>query len=106
MKIVRQGLAAVTDEGGTAHQAFVGLPVKVAGKTGTAQNPHGPSHGWFAGMAPAEDPRIVVIVLVEHGTSGSMAAAPVARKVFDAYFGQTERVPINADTTELAATGD
>ena len=86
LAIVRQGLMAVTGEGGTAHQAFVGLPVKVAGKTGSAQNSQGPSHGWFAGMAPAANPRIVVIVLVEHGTSGAMAAAPVARKVFDAFF--------------------
>jgi penicillin-binding protein 2 len=86
LAIVRQGLMAVTGEGGTAHQAFVGLPVKVAGKTGSAQNSQGPSHGWFAGMAPAANPRIIVIVLVEHGTSGAMAAAPVARKVFDAFF--------------------
>ena len=89
LAIVKQGLSAVTEEGGTAYSAFVDLPVKVAGKTGTAQNSQGPSHGWFVGMAPAEDPRIVVAVLIEHGTSGSMAAAPVARKLFDTYFGRT-----------------
>lgn len=85
LALLRRGLRAVMEPGGTGYQAFAGLPIAVAGKTGTAQNPHGPSHAWFVGMAPAEDPRIVVVVLVEHGTSGSLAAAPVARKIIEAY---------------------
>ncbi|MGQ9779858.1 MAG: penicillin-binding protein 2 [Bacillota bacterium] len=89
LDVVRQGLRAVTEPGGTAYQAFAGFPIPVAGKTGTAQNPHGPSHAWFVGMAPADDPQIVVVVLVEHGTSGSLAAAPIARKVMEAYFAPT-----------------
>jgi penicillin-binding protein 2 len=42
-------------------------------------------HAWFVAFAPAEDPRIAVAVLVENGRSGSGTAAPIARKVFDAY---------------------
>lgn len=103
LSIVRRGLEAVTEPGGTAHLAFADLPFKVAGKTGTAQNSQGPSHGWFVGMAPAEDPRIVVAVLVEHGTSGSSAAAPVARRVFDAFFGVQETAP---EQIPGAAAGD
>lgn len=56
-----------------------------AGKTGSAQFETGKdSHAWFTGFAPAEDPRIVVTVIVEEGGSGGQTAAPVARKLFDA----------------------
>ncbi|MFZ5925389.1 MAG: penicillin-binding protein 2 [Bacillota bacterium] len=87
--ILKQGLAKVVSEG-TAALAFNGFPIPAAGKTGTAQNPEGDSHGWFAGFAPLDSPEIVVLVLVEHGTSGALAAAPVARKVMEAYFGIDE----------------
>ncbi len=90
--ILTQGLAKVLSEG-TAAGAFKGFPVPAAGKTGTAQNPRGDSHGWFAGFAPLDGPEIVVVVLVEHGTSGSLAAAPVARKVMEAYFGLDQKQP-------------
>jgi len=86
LDILKQGLAKVVTEG-TAAAAFKGFPIPTAGKTGTAQNPSGASHGWFAGFAPIDNPEIVVVVLVEHGTGGSLAAAPVARKVMEAYFG-------------------
>ncbi|MGE5587452.1 MAG: penicillin-binding protein 2 [Clostridia bacterium] len=89
---LKQGLAKVVSEG-TAAGAFQGFPVPAAGKTGTAQNPEGDSHGWFAGFAPLENPEIVVVVLVEHGTGGSLAAAPVARKVMEAYFGLDRKQP-------------
>jgi penicillin-binding protein 2 len=72
--------------GGTAHQAAVkGYPV--AGKTGTAQNPHGQDHAWFVCYAPADSPRIAVAVLVENAGHGGSIAAPVARKVLEEYFG-------------------
>lgn len=59
----------------------------VAGKTGSAEFETGKeTHGWFVGFAPAEDPRLVVSVLVEEGGSGGQVAAPVARSIFDAYF--------------------
>lgn len=60
--------------------------VVVAGKTGTAQNPHGISHAWFVAFAPLESPRISVTVLVENGGAGSAIAAPIARKVLEAFF--------------------
>jgi len=55
--------------------------VKVGGKTGTAQNPQGKDHAWFIAFAPVDDPKIALSVLVEHGIQGSVAAAPIARKV-------------------------
>jgi peptidoglycan glycosyltransferase len=63
---------------GTAAQ----LPgVTVAGKTGTATNPHGASHSWFVAFAPAEQPRVVVAVIVENVGYGAAYAAPIARDV-------------------------
>lgn len=60
--------------------------VEIAGKTGTAQwNSGKPTHAWFAGFAPYENPEIVVVVLVEAGGEGSRASAPVARDIIEAW---------------------
>ncbi|NBC48368.1 MAG: penicillin-binding protein 2 [Gammaproteobacteria bacterium] len=53
--------------------------LEIAGKTGTAENPHGASHSWFVGFAPASSPSLAFAVLVEHGGYGSAVAAPLAR---------------------------
>jgi peptidoglycan glycosyltransferase len=52
--------------------------LSVAGKTGTAQNPHGADHAWFIGFAPAMNPRLAFSVIVEQGGYGSVSAVPVA----------------------------
>lgn len=57
--------------------------VQVAGKTGTAQNATGLSHAWYTGFAPAEDPEVVVAVIVEGGNSGGTVAAPIARELIN-----------------------
>jgi peptidoglycan glycosyltransferase len=66
--------------GGTGYAARI-AGVKVAGKTGTAENPHGASHAWFIGFAPADAPEIAVAVVVENGGAGGEVAAPIARQV-------------------------
>jgi penicillin-binding protein 2 len=93
------GMLAVT-HGGTASRSAVGAPYSMAGKTGTAQvfsvaqnerydektiNERLRDHAWFVAFAPTEAPRIAVAVLVENGRSGSGTAAPMARRVIDAY---------------------
>ncbi|MDR2428092.1 MAG: hypothetical protein LBD19_04055, partial [Endomicrobium sp.] len=60
--------------------------IKVAGKTGTAQNPHGKDHAWFISYAPADNPEIVIAVIVEHGGGGGVNAVPIGRKIYEAYF--------------------
>lgn len=63
---------------GTAAQ----LPgVTVAGKTGTATNPHGRSHAWFVAFAPAQAPRVAVAIVIENVGYGGTYAAPIARDV-------------------------
>ena len=62
--------------------------VRVAGKTGTAQNA-GPSHAWFVGFAPADDPQVAIAVIIENGGgddqgTGGRVAAPVAKTVMEA----------------------
>jgi penicillin-binding protein 2 len=74
-------------EQGTASGVFQGFPVSVAGKTGTGETGAGTTHAWFACYAPYENPEAVVVVFIENGGEGSGAAAPLARKVLEAYFG-------------------
>ncbi len=65
-------------------RSFLNFPVPVAGKTGTAQwRADKPNHAWFTAFAPFEDPQIVVTVLLEEGTEGSVTAIPVARAILE-----------------------
>jgi peptidoglycan glycosyltransferase len=73
----------VTDGTGSKLNNF---RVKVAGKTGTAEQEGKASHAWFIGFAPANDPKIAISVIVENKGSGSEYAIPIAEKVFSAYF--------------------
>lgn len=71
----------------------------LAGKTGTAQNPHGEDHAWFIGYAPAEDPVIVAAAIVEAGGHGSSAAAPIVSRLIDFYLRERIAEP---EGTEVA----
>lgn len=79
---MRRALIAVVEQG-TARGARL-ASIRLAGKTGTAQNPHGPDHGWFIGFAPADDPRIVVGGILEFGLHGT-AMAPIVARVIEHY---------------------
>ena len=99
--VVSDGMEqAVSTPGGTAYATGKGTRYEWAGKTGTAQvvaikqdeNVHAKitderkrDHSWFIAYAPAKEPKIAVAVLVENGGFGASAAAPIARKVIDAY---------------------
>ena len=86
LKLVRDGLRGVSEAGGTGAGVFANFPVPVAGKTGTAENPHGDDHGWFVAYGPFDDPRITVAVIIEQGGYGSSAAGPIARKILETAF--------------------
>ncbi len=83
---VRYGMWLVVNEpGGTAYWHRP-KTVEAAGKTGTAQNPHGKDHALFTAYAPYRDPEIVVTVIVENSGHGGSVAAPIASAIIDWYF--------------------
>lgn len=98
LALVREALWAVVNDGGTGNAAKVpGLDI--AGKTGTAQvirqetwttndqlAAEDRDHAWFASFAPVNDPKIVIVVFVEHGGGGSRAAAPIAKALYEKFF--------------------
>lgn len=87
--IIQSGLVAVTTKG-TGLGVFQGITPAIAGKSGSAETGTGTVHSWFACYAPADNPQIAVAVLVEEGGEGSVAAAPVVRKIVEAYFGENK----------------
>ena len=66
-----------------------GLSYTAAGKTGSAEygTVKGDSHAWFTGFAPAEDPQVCVTIIIEGAGAGGDYAVPIAKRIFDAYFG-------------------
>lgn len=98
MSIIQRGMFRVVNGSGTGYAARVS-GARVAGKTGTAQNPPHPDHAWFVGYAPYEAPRIAVAVIVENGGFGGTAAAPIAgamirRYLFAEASSQGEAAPV------------
>jgi penicillin-binding protein 2 len=102
LALVKDGMWAVMNEpGGTAFGSRIpGL--EAGGKTGTVQvvgrnavlragvdRSRIEDHAWFTAFAPVTDPKIVVVVFVEHGGHGGAAAAPIARRLLAKYFGMT-----------------
>jgi penicillin-binding protein 2 len=100
LAIVKSGMWAVVNEaGGTAFGSRVN-GLEMGGKTGTAQvvgreavvragadKSKLQDHAWFAGFGPVDHPRMVVVVFVENGGHGNLAAAPLAKALFEAKYG-------------------
>ena len=84
-ELVKEGMKDVTEDG-TASVVFSGYPIKIGGKSGTAQRGGGKQdNGLFVAFAPYDDPEIAVCVVIEGGTSGN-SVAPAVRSILDAYF--------------------
>jgi penicillin-binding protein 2 len=85
---IKQGLyMAAHSPGGTSASLFANFPIPVAGKTGTAESGTGRGdHSWYASWAPANDPKVVVVVLIAHGGFGAQAAGPAAKEIYQAFF--------------------
>ena len=101
LQLVREAMWGVVNGGGTGAAARMEVPgVAIAAKTGTAQvqakrakkdtrqirgwSPGG-DHAWFAGVAPAEQPEIAIVVLIEHGGAGGKVAGPVAKIILEGW---------------------
>ena len=101
---LQRGLELVVAEGtGTAARV---TGVRVAGKTGTAQNPHGEDHALFVCYAPADQPQIALAFVIENRGHGGSVAAPLAGAVLRRLFApDSTRGPVAAppppDTTEV-----
>jgi penicillin-binding protein 2 len=91
--LIKDGMIGVVLRGtGTLAQ----VPgVSVAGKTGTAQNPHGKDHAWFIAFAPVENPKIAMAVLVENAGFGGAISAPIARELIR-YYVKGEKVSVTS----------
>lgn len=91
--LIMQALGGVVNEkDGTAYWTARSQKVQIGGKTGTAQvvalkwGKKIEDHAWFIAFAPIQNPKIVVSVIVENGGHGGVTAAPIAKKVIEAYF--------------------
>lgn len=100
LRAVQEGMETTIHGRGTGTRMAIGADYRMAGKTGTAQRvsrrgsasmdprnlPYHLRHqALFVGYAPADDPQIAIAVVVEHGGYGGTTAAPIARKIFDAW---------------------
>lgn len=84
---IRRGLEGVTQPPyGTSWRVFEGMPIPVAGKSGTAENNFEIPHSWWVGYAPADDPHVVVVAIVENVGEGSKFAGPIVRQVIEAWY--------------------
>ncbi len=82
---VKKGMQNVFEgEHGTARMSKIS-DITVGGKTGTAENPHGPDHSIFMGFAPVGNPQIAIAVVVENAGFGSTWAAPIASLMIEKY---------------------
>ena len=96
---IKKALVGVVNEGGGTGRSAHSDIITIGGKTGTAQVIGGEKasgeyedHAWFVAFAPEDRPEIVVAVLVEHGGHGSTAAAPIAKKMIEAYYKENKKV--------------
>ncbi|HRN25749.1 MAG: penicillin-binding protein 2 [Ignavibacteriaceae bacterium] len=82
--IVKEGMFLVVNGSGTATHIRMS-DIKISGKTGTAQNPHGKDHALFVGYAPSDNPKIAFAIVIENVGFGGTHAAPIAKALVEAY---------------------
>lgn len=105
-RTVQEALEMVVT-GGTARRVSLHhLGIRMAAKTGTAENPHGRSHSVFVAYAPVEDPRIAIGIIVENAGFGGVVAAPIASLMIEQYLtGQITRPAMVQSTRALRSEG-
>jgi len=104
-KFIKRAMEGVVgSERGTARG--IKLPnISIGGKTGTAQNPHGKDHSIFIALAPVDNPKISVAVIVENVGYGSTYAAPIAQKIIKAYLDKSDKKPKNKPNLKVKKEG-
>ena len=72
----------VADTNGTAHATVYLESIAIAGKTGTAETGEDrPSHAWFVGYVPADEPKLAFVIVLEHAGEAATAAGPLAKRL-------------------------
>ncbi len=99
-QIVREGMRRVIHSKKGTGRAAVVPGIISAGKTGTAQNPHGESHAWYIGFAPFDSPKVAIVVMVENGGGGAAVAAPKAGKLLRLFFQKQKEKLSNRDVAQ------
>jgi penicillin-binding protein 2 len=89
--VVIEGMYLVV-EAGTATLAKMDS-IKICGKTGTAQNPHGKHHSLFIAFAPKDNPKIAISVIVENAGQGAWWASPIASLMIEKYLNRVVKRP-------------
>ncbi len=89
--LIHDGMIGVVERGTGTLAKVPG--VTIAGKTGTAQNPHGKDHAWFIAFSPVEHPKIAMAILVENAGFGGAISAPIARELIR-YYVKGETLPV------------
>ncbi len=103
--IIIQGMADVFESGTARASRLDGLPM--AGKTGTAENPHGQDHSIFMAFAPVDNPKIALAIIVENGYWGSRWAAPIASLMMEKYIhGDVSRPLLEKTMIEGSLVGE
>jgi penicillin-binding protein 2 len=85
-QILKEGMYRVANGAAGTARSLAYSGVIAAGKTGTAENPHGKAHAWFIGFAPALNPEIAFCIFLENQGSGGAVAVPIARLLLERYF--------------------
>ena len=105
IKAITEGMKTVTSEvGGTSYITFKNSEIEVAGKTGTAQVSKGSDNGLFVGFAPADNPKIAVVAVIEHGGSGTYTAS-VVKPIMDEYFNISKDEKIETTNQTIVNSG-
>jgi penicillin-binding protein 2 len=97
--------AAAEQPGGTSYPVFKDFPIKIAGKTGTAQRNGQADQSWYVALAPYPNPRYVIAVTIENGGFGAEAAAPAAKQIIGKLFNVKVKNAGRPDLSGVNANG-
>ncbi len=103
---ILDGLQAAAEQPrGTSYPVFKGFPIKIAGKTGTAQRNGKADQSWYVALAPYPHPKYVIAVTIENGGFGAEAAAPAAKQIIGKLFNQKVKNAGRPDLSGVNANG-